>query len=310
MATLVLRLAIIMAQSSSLGAAGYVTYNNFRPVETVVWFFTELLPMKLIQLFELFIKLITDALKDILRQIQKIWEDVEDAVIYAFETVRDFILGIGERIWEEAKKIITLIADEFMKVWEKIENGFNDVIDTVEDGVTKIPGQITRGGKEVVDKIGGAVTGAINKVGEGGKEVVDKIGGAVSGAVGAVGEGGKEVVDKVAGLSQAAIDAVAEGGKEAIDKVAGAGKIAIDAVGTAGEKIVGDAVDAVAAPVDAFANSGKKVIDDIGSFGGSTIKEIEQGILNLSTHASKAILDAPKRGKEEAEKYFQKMLGL
>mgnify|MGYP006075933909 CR=1 FL=1 len=288
MATLVLRLAIIMAQSSSLGAAGYVTYNNFRPVETVVWFFTELLPMKLIQLFELFIKLITDALKDILRQIQKIWEDVEDAVIYAFETVRDFILGIGERIWEEAKKIITLIADEFMKVWEKIENGFNDVIDTVEDGVTKIPGQITRGGKEVVDKIGGAV----------------------SGAVGAVGEGGKEVVDKVAGLSQAAIDAVAEGGKEAIDKVAGAGKIAIDAVGTAGEKIVGDAVDAVAAPVDAFANSGKKVIDDIGSFGGSTIKEIEQGILNLSTHASKAILDAPKRGKEEAEKYFQKMLGL
>ena len=146
MATLVLRLAIIMAQSSSLGAAGYVTYNNFRPVETVVWFFTELLPMKLIQLFELFIKLITDALKDILRQIQKIWEDVEDAVIYAFETVRDFILGIGERIWEEAKKIITLIADEFMKVWEKIENGFNDVIDTVEDGVTKIPGQITRGG--------------------------------------------------------------------------------------------------------------------------------------------------------------------
>jgi phage-related protein len=288
MATLVLRLAIIMAQSSSLGAAGYVTYNNFRPVETVVWFFTELLPMKLIQLFELFIKLITDALKDILRQIQKIWEDVEDAVIYAFETVRDFILGIGERIWEEAKKIITLIADEFMKVWEKIENGFNDVIDTVEDGVTKIPGQITRGGKEVVDKIGGAV----------------------SGAVGAVGEGGKEVVDKVAGLSQAAIDAVAEGGKEAIDKVAGAGKIAIDAVGTAGEKLVGDAVDAVAAPVDAFANSGKKVIDDIGSFGGSTIKEIEQGILNLSTHASKAILDAPKRGKEEAEKYFQKMLGL
>jgi phage-related protein len=288
MATLVLRLAIIMAQSSSLGAAGYVTYNNFRPVETVVWFFTELLPMKLIQLFELFIKLITDALKDILRQIQKIWEDVEDAVIYAFETVRDFILGIGERIWEEAKKIITLIADEFMKVWEKIENGFNDVIDTVEDGVTKIPGQITRGGKEVVDKIGGAV----------------------SGAVGAVGEGGKEVVDKVAGLSQAAIGAVAEGGKEAIDKVAGAGKIAIDAVGTAGEKLVGDAVDAVAAPVDAFANSGKKVIDDIGSFGGSTIKEIEQGILNLSTHASKAILDAPKRGKEEAEKYFQKMLGL
>jgi phage-related protein len=288
MATLVLRLAIIMAQSSSLGAAGYVTYNNFRPVETVVWFFTELLPMKLIQLFELFIKLITDALKDILRQIQKIWEDVEDAVIYAFETVRDFILGIGERIWEEAKKIITLIADEFMKVWEKIENGFNDVIDTVEDGVTKIPGQITRGGKEVVDKIGGAVTGAIDKVGEGGKEVVDKIGGAVSGAVGAV----------------------AEGGKEAIDKVAGAGKIAIDAVGTAGEKLVGDAVDAVAAPVDAFANSGKKVIDDIGSFGGSTIKEIEQGILNLSTHASKAILDAPKRGKEEAEKYFQKMLGL
>jgi hypothetical protein len=288
MATLVLRLAIIMAQSSSLGAAGYVTYNNFRPVETVVWFFTELLPMKLIQLFELFIKLITDALKDILRQIQKIWEDVEDAVIYAFETVRDFILGIGERIWEEAKKIITLIADEFMKVWEKIENGFNDVIDTVEDGVTKIPGQITRGGKEVVDKIGGAVTGA----------------------VGAVGEGGKEVVDKVAGLSQAAIGAVAEGGKEAIDKVAGAGKIAIDAVGTAGEKLVGDAVDAVAAPVDAFANSGKKVIDDIGSFGGSTIKEIEQGILNLSTHASKAILDAPKRGKEEAEKYFQKMLGL
>ena len=125
-----------------------------------------------------------------------------------------------------------------------------------------------------------------------------------------MGEGGKEVVDKVAGLSQAAIDAVAEGGKEAIDKVAGAGKIAIDAVGTAGEKIVGDAVDAVAAPVDAFANSGKKVIDDIGSFGGSTIKEIEQGILNLSTHASKAILDAPKRGKEEAEKYFQKMLGL
>jgi hypothetical protein len=288
MATLVLRLAIIMAQSSSLGAVGYVTYNNFRPVETVVWFFTELLPMKLIQLFELFIKLITDALKDILRQIQKIWEDVEDAVIYAFETVRDFILGIGERIWEEAKKIITLIADEFMKVWEKIENGFNDVIDTVEDGVTKIPGQITRGGKEVVDKIGGAV----------------------SGAVGAVGEGGKEVVDKVAGLSQAAIGAVAEGGKEAIDKVAGAGKIAIDAVGTAGEKLVGDAVDAVAAPVDAFANSGKKVIDDIGSFGGSTIKEIETGILNLSTHASKAILDAPKRGKEEAEKYFQKMLGL
>ena len=288
MATLVLRLAIIMAQSSSLGAAGYVTYNNFRPVETVVWFFTELLPMKLIQLFELFIKLITDALKDILRQIQKIWEDVEDAVIYAFETVRDFILGIGERIWEEAKKIITLIADEFMKVWEKIENGFNDVIDTVEDGVTKIPGQITRGGKEVVDKIGGAVTGAINKVGE----------------------GGKEVVDKVAGLSQAAIGAVAEGGKEAIDKVAGAGKIAIDAVGTAGEKLVGDAVDAVAAPVDAFANSGKKVIDDIGSFGGSTIKEIETGILNLSTHASKAILDAPKRGKEEAEKYFQKVLGL
>jgi phage-related protein len=288
MATLVLRLAIIMAQSSSLGAAGYVTYNNFRPVETVVWFFTELLPMKLIQLFELFIKLITDALKDILRQIQKIWEDVEDAVIYAFETVRDFILGIGERIWEEAKKIITLIADEFMKVWEKIENGFNDVIDTVEDGVTKIPGQITRGGKEVVDKIGGAV----------------------SGAVGAVGEGGKEVVDKVAGLSQAAIGAVAEGGKEAIDKVAGAGKIAIDAVGTAGEKLVGDAVDAVAAPVDAFANSGKKVIDDIGSFGGSTIKEIETGILNLSTHASKAILDAPKRGKEEAEKYFQKVLGL
>ena len=288
MATLVLRLAIIMAQSSSLGAVGYVTYNNFRPVETVVWFFTELLPMKLIQLFELFIKLITDALKDILRQIQKIWEDVEDAVIYAFETVRDFILGIGERIWEEAKKIITLIADEFMKVWEKIENGFNDVIDTVEDGVTKIPGQITRGGKEVVDKIGGAVTGAINKVGE----------------------GGKEVVDKVAGLSQAAIGAVAEGGKEAIDKVAGAGKIAIDAVGTAGEKLVGDAVDAVAAPVDAFANSGKKVIDDIGSFGGSTIKEIETGILNLSTHASKAILDAPKRGKEEAEKYFQKVLGL
>ena len=288
MATLVLRLAIIMAQSSSLGAAGYVTYNNFRPVETVVWFFTELLPMKLIQLFELFIKLITDALKDILRQIQKIWEDVEDAVIYAFETVRDFILGIGETIWKEAKKIITLIADEFMKVWEKIENGFNDVIDTVEDGVTKIPGQITRGGKEVVDKIGGAV----------------------SGAVGAVGEGGKEVVDKVAGLSQAAIGAVAEGGKEAIDKVAGAGKIAIDAVGTAGEKLVGDAVDAVAAPVDAFANSGKKVIDDIGSFGGSTIKEIETGILNLSTHASKAILDAPKRGKEEAEKYFQKVLGL
>ena len=288
MATLVLRLAIIMAQSSSLGAVGYVTYNNFRPVETVVWFFTELLPMKLIQLFELFIKLITDALKDILRQIQKIWEDVEDAVIYAFETVRDFILGIGERIWEEAKKIITLIADEFMKVWEKIENGFNDVIDTVEDGVTKIPGQITRGGKEVVDKIGGAV----------------------SGAVGAVGEGGKEVVDKVAGLSQAAIGAVAEGGKEAIDKVAGAGKIAIDAVGTAGEKLVGDAVDAVAATVDAFANSGKKVIDDIGSFGGSTIKEIETGILNLSTHASKAILDAPKRGKEEAEKYFQKVLGL
>lgn len=266
MATLVLRLAIIMAQSSSLGAAGYVTYNNFRPVETVVWFFTELLPMKLIQLFELFIKLITDALKDILRQIQKIWEDVEDAVIYAFETVRDFILGIGETIWKEAKKIITLIADEFMKVWEKIENGFNDVIDTVEDGVTKIPGQITRGGKEVVDKIGGAVSGAVG--------------------------------------------AVAEGGKEAIDKVAGAGKIAIDAVGTAGEKLVGDAVDAVAAPVDAFANSGKKVIDDIGSFGGSTIKEIETGILNLSTHASKAILDAPKRGKEEAEKYFQKVLGL
>jgi len=64
----------------------------------------ELLPMKLVQLFELFIKLITDAMKDILRQIKKIWEDVEDAVIYAFETVRDFILGIGETIWKEAQK--------------------------------------------------------------------------------------------------------------------------------------------------------------------------------------------------------------
>jgi len=123
MATLALRLAIIMAQSSSLGAVGYVTYNNFRPVETVVWFFTELLPMKLVKLFELFIKLITDAMKDILRQIKKIWEDVEDAVIYAFETVRDFILGIGETIWKEAQKIIKLVEKEFTKIWKKIERG-------------------------------------------------------------------------------------------------------------------------------------------------------------------------------------------
>jgi len=54
----------------------------------------------------------------------------------------------------------------------------------------------------------------------------------------------------------------------------------------------------------------KKVIDDIGKFGGSTIKQIEKGIIDLSTHASQAILDAPKRGKEEAEKYFKKKFGL
>jgi hypothetical protein len=106
MSSLTVKLAIIMAQSSSLAASGYVAYTNFKPLEALSWFFTEFLPKKLGQLFDLFIQLIYDALIAVKKALVKILEDAWAAIQYAFNTIKDFVLGIANKIADGAKKII------------------------------------------------------------------------------------------------------------------------------------------------------------------------------------------------------------
>ena len=114
MSSLSVRLAIVMAQSSSLAASTFVIYNNFKPTQTLKWFFTKFLPKKLEQLFNLFIKLIFDALKDIKKALLKILKDLWAIIQYAFNKIKEFVMGVVNKIADGAKKIIK---DIEVKVW-------------------------------------------------------------------------------------------------------------------------------------------------------------------------------------------------
>jgi phage-related protein len=165
-----------MAQSSSLAASAYYAYTNFKPGETLLWFFTKFLPKKLEQLFNLFIQLIYDALVAIKKALVKILEDVWAAIQFAFNTIKDFILGIANKIANGAKQIIKDIEKAFTDMFNKIRDGLNNIIKTIENAFKSIPRKITKGGKEVIDKIGGAGKKVVDDVGNSGKKVVDDIG--------------------------------------------------------------------------------------------------------------------------------------
>jgi len=176
MSSLTVKLAIIMAQSSSLAASGYVAYTNFKPLETLKWFFTEFLPKKLGQLFDLFIQLIYDALIAVKKALVKILEDAWAAIQYAFNTIKDFVLGIANKIADGAKKIIEDIEKAFTEAFKKIEEGFMNIINTIGDAFKSIPGKITGAGKKVVDKVAGSGKKVIDQVGNAGKKIVNDIG--------------------------------------------------------------------------------------------------------------------------------------
>src|SRR5210317_555883 len=176
MSSLSVKLAIIMAQSSSLAASGYVAYTNFKPLETLKWFFTEFLPKKLGQLFDLFIQLIYDALIAVKKALVKILEDAWAAIQYAFNTIKDFVLGIANKIADGAKKIIEDIEKAFTEAFKKIEEGFMNIINTIGDAFKSIPGKITGAGKKVIDKVGNAGKKIVNDIGSSGKRSIDQIG--------------------------------------------------------------------------------------------------------------------------------------
>ena len=104
MSSLSVRLAIVMAQSSSLAASTFVIYNNFKPTQTLKWFFTKFLPKKLEQLFNLFIKLIFDALKDIKKALLKILKDLWAIIQYAFNKIKEFVMGVVKKCFETMRK--------------------------------------------------------------------------------------------------------------------------------------------------------------------------------------------------------------
>src|SRR6056300_1176731 len=176
MSSLTVKLAIIMAQSSSLAASGYVAYTNFKPLETLKWFFTEFLPKKLGQLFDLFIQLIYDALIAVKKALVKILEDAWAAIQYAFNTIMDFVLGIANKIADGAKKIIEDIEKAFTEAFKKIEEGFMNIINTIGDAFKSIPGKITGAGKKVIDQVGNAGKKIVNDIGRSGKRSIDQIG--------------------------------------------------------------------------------------------------------------------------------------
>ena len=135
MSSLSVRLAIVMAQSSSLAASTFVVYNNFKPTQTLKWFFTKFLPKKLEQLFNLFIKLIFDALKDIKKALLKILNDLWAIIQYAFNKIKEFVMGVVNKIADGAKKIIKDIEKAFTDMFKKIEKAFTGIVSNIENGV-------------------------------------------------------------------------------------------------------------------------------------------------------------------------------
>jgi phage-related protein len=212
MSSLTVKLAIIMAQSSSLAASGYVVYTNFKPLETLKWFFTEFLPKKLGQLFDLFIQLIYDALIAVKKALVKILEDAWAAIQYAFNKIKDFVLGIANKIANGAKKIIKDIEKAFTKAFKKIEEGFMNIINTIGDAFKSIPGKITGAGKQVIDKVAGSGKVVVDQVENAGKKIVDDIGSSGKRAVDQIGSGFSNMT-KEAGKAFA--DAPARGAAEA-----------------------------------------------------------------------------------------------
>lgn len=175
MSSLSVRLAIVMAQSSSLAASTFVIYNNFKPTRTLKWFFTKFLPKKVMQLFNLFIKLIFDALKDIKKALLKILKDIWAIIQYAFNQIKKFVSGIAGKIAAGAKKIIKDIEKAFTGMFKKIEKAFTGIVSNIGNGIKKIPGKITGAGKKVIKQVGGAGKKVVKDISNSGKRAVKEM---------------------------------------------------------------------------------------------------------------------------------------
>ena len=212
MSSFVVKLAVVMAQSSSLAASGYVTYTQFKPAQWVKWFFTKFLPRKLEQLFNLFIKLIFDALKDIKKALLKILTTIWNAIKAGFKLIKNQIEGIAKKIAKGFMMVIKKIEKAFTDMFNKIKRAFTKIISTISNGVKKIPKQITNAGKKVIGQVSGAGKKVIKSIGNSGKKIVNKIAGSGKRAIQQIDSGFKNM-GKAA--TKAIRKAPAEGAKQA-----------------------------------------------------------------------------------------------